>query len=80
MTVVAEIPALKFKFDVHALPPAESDLPHSLTVRESYLEGFDDVAQFFGQHPGQEQDTLFVDGFMAQPAEVDGVAIGSTIS
>src|SRR5208283_4566931 len=80
VAVVAEIPALKFKFDAHALPPAGSDLPHSLTVRESLLDGFDDVAKFIGQHPEQEQDALFVDGFMAQPAEVDGVAIGSAIS
>src|SRR5208282_1178004 len=80
MTVVAEIPALKFKFDAHALPPVGSDLPHSLTVRESYLDGFDDVAQFFGQHAEQEQDALLVDRLVAQPAEVDGVAIGCTIS
>src|SRR5271157_5934178 len=80
VAVVAEIPALKFKFDTHALPPVGSDLPHSLTVRESFLNGFDEVAQFFGQHPKQEQDTLFVGGFVAQPAEVDGVAISSAIS
>ena len=79
MTVVAEIPALKFKFDTHALPPAGSDLPQCLTVRESLLDGFNDVAQFLGQHPEEEQDALFVDGFMAQPAEGDGAPIGGTI-
>src|SRR5208282_5279228 len=72
MAVVAKIPALKFKFDAYALPSTGGDLPHSLTVREFILDGFDDVAQFFCQHPEQEQDALLVDGFMAQTAEGDG--------
>jgi len=32
MAEVTEIPALKFKFDMHALPSFGSDLPHGLAV------------------------------------------------
>ena len=46
--VIAEIAALKFKLDVHALPSLRGDLPLGLAVRESGLNGFDDVAQLFG--------------------------------
>jgi hypothetical protein len=76
VSVVAEIPALKFKFDVHALPPLGTDLPLGFAVRECGLNGFDDVAEFFGDHAKEKDDALFVDRFMAQAAEVDGVAIG----
>ena len=48
VAVIAEIPALKFKFDVHALPSLRADLTLGLAVRKSGLHGFDDVAQFFG--------------------------------
>lgn len=48
VTVVAEIPALKFKLDVHALPALRADLALGLAVRESGLDRLDDVAQFFG--------------------------------
>ncbi len=48
VTVIAEIPALKFKLDVHALPALRADLALGLAVRKSRLNGFDDVAQFFG--------------------------------
>ena len=48
VAVVAEIPALKFKFDQHALPSLRTDLALGLAVRESGLNRFDDVAQFFG--------------------------------
>ena len=76
VSVVAEIPALKFKFDVHALPSFGAYLPLGLAVRESRLNSFDDVAEFFGNDPKEKYDALFVDRFMAQATEVDGVAIG----
>src|SRR5713101_8661804 len=37
MAVVAEIPALKFKFDVHPLPSLRSDLTHGFAVWKSLL-------------------------------------------
>ena len=79
VTVVAEIPALKFKFDVHALPSLGADLPLGLAVRESGLNGFDDVAEFLGNEPKEKHDALFVDRFMAQATEVEGIAIGWAI-
>ena len=75
VAVIAEIPALEFKLDVHALPALRSNLALGFAVRESRLHGFDDVAQFFGDQPKEKHDTLFVDRRMAQAPEVDGVAI-----
>jgi len=79
MAVVAEIPALKFKLDLHALPSFRTDLALCLTVREPSLHSFDHVAQLLGEHPKQEYHALLVDQFMPQPAEVQGVAIDSAI-
>src|SRR5260370_7039834 len=60
MTVVAEIPALKFKFDVHALPSLGSYLPHGLAVGKPRLNPLDHVAEFFGEHPKEKHDALLV--------------------
>ena len=79
MAVVAEIAALKFKFDVHALPSLGGDLALGFAVREAGLNGFDDVAEFLGNEAKEKDDALFVDGFMAQATEVDGAAIGGAI-
>src|SRR5438876_10801029 len=79
MAVVAEIPALKFKFDVHALPTFRTNLALGLAVGEPSLDSFDQVAEFFGKHSKQEYHALLVDRLVAQPAEVHGVAIGRTI-
>jgi hypothetical protein len=50
MAVVAEIAALKFKFDVHALPALGRDLAFGLAIRETGLNGFDHVAQMSRDH------------------------------
>src|SRR5713101_5534430 len=75
MAVVAEIPALKFKFDVHALPTFRSDLAHGFAVGKSLLSRFDRVAHIFRQHSKQQHNTLFVHRFMPEPTEVRGIAI-----
>ena len=54
VAVVAEIAALKFEFDVHALPSLGADLALGLAVRESGLDGFDDVAEFFCDDPEEK--------------------------
>ena len=77
--MLTEIPALKFKFDSHALPSSRTDLPLRFAVGESRLNRFDHVAQFFCHHAKQEHDALFVDRFTTQAAEVEGVAIRGTI-
>ena len=79
VSVVAEIAALEFKFDVHALPALGTYLPLGLAVWESGLNGFDNVAEFFGNQPKEKHDALFVDRFVAQATEVDGVAVGWAI-
>src|SRR5216684_8592248 len=61
MAVVAKIAALKFKFDVDALPALGPDLAFRLAIGETGLNGFDHVAQIFGDHPKKEHDALFVD-------------------
>ena len=75
--MVAEIPALKFKFDVHPLPSLRSDLTHGFAVWKSLLNRFDRVAQIFREHSEKEHDTLFVHRFVPQPKEVRGIAIRS---
>jgi hypothetical protein len=77
--VVAEIPALKFKLDAHALPSFGSYLPHGLAVGEPRLNRLDQVAEFSGEHPKEKDDALLVDRFMSQPAEVRGASVGSAI-
>jgi hypothetical protein len=57
-TVVAVIAALKFKFDVHALPAVGSNLALGLAIGESGLNRFDDVAQFFGDDSKKKDDAL----------------------
>ena len=79
VAVVAEIAALEFKFDVDALPALRGDLALGFAVGEAGLNGFDDVAEFLGDEAKEKNDALFVDGFMAQAAEVDGAAIGGAI-
>src|SRR5262245_19078564 len=75
VAVIAEIPALEFKLDVHPLPALRANLTLGFAVRKSRLHGFDDVAQFFGDQPKEKDDALLVDRRMAQAAKVDGVAI-----
>jgi hypothetical protein len=77
MAVVAKIPALKFKFDMNALPSSRSDLPLCLAVRESCLNSFDRVAQLFREHAKKKYDALLVDRFVAHLVEVHGIAIRS---
>ena len=79
MPMVAEIAAFIFKLEKHTLPLAGSDLALGLAIGKTLLHGFDDVAEFSGDHPKEQHDGLFVDGFMTQPAEVYGVAVKSGI-
>ncbi len=76
MAVVAEIATLKLKFDVHALPAPGRDLTFRLAIGETGLNRFDHVAQIFRDHPKKEHDALFVDRFVAQGREVQGISIG----
>ena len=58
VAVVAEIAALKLKFDVDALPSLRGSLTLGLAVRESGLNRFDDVAEFFGDHAERAEAAL----------------------
>lgn len=78
MAVVAEIAALKFEFDVDALPAARSDLTLGFAIGEARLHGFDGVAEFPGDHAEKKNDALFVDGLVTEAAEIHGLAIGWT--
>ena len=79
VSVIAEIPTLKFKLEVHALPALRADLALGFAVREARLNGFDDVAEFFGDQSKEKHDALFVDRLVAKAAEVDGIAVGGAI-
>ena len=67
VAVLVEILALKFKFDVRALPAARSDQTLGFAVGESLLHRFDTVAKFAREHSKEEHDALFVHGFMQEP-------------
>jgi hypothetical protein len=75
VAVIAEIAAFKFKFDVDALPALRADLALGFAVGEAGLDGFDGVAEFFGDHAEKKHDAQFIDGLVAQAAEVHGPAI-----
>jgi len=75
VAVIAEIAAFKFEFDVDALPALGSDLAFGFAVGEAGLDGFDDVAQLFGDHAEEKDDALFVDWFVTEATEVHGLAI-----
>ena len=79
MAVIAEIAGLEFKFDVDALPALRADLALGFAVGETGLDSFDDVAEFLGDEAEEKDDALFVDGFVAQATEVDGIAVGGAI-
>jgi hypothetical protein len=76
VAVVAEIAALKFEFEMDALPAMRGDLALGFAVREAGLHGFDGVAEFFGDHAEEQDDALFVDGLVAEAAEIHGLAVG----
>ena len=78
VAVVAEIAALKFKFDEHALPSFGSDLAHGFAIGEAGLDGLDHVAEFVGEHAEEEDDTLLVHRLMAEAVEIDGIAMGKS--
>ena len=75
MTVIAEVPAFKFKLDADALPLTGRNLALCFAVREASLNRLDQVTQFPGNHPKKEYDAIFVDRCMPQAAEVYGVAV-----
>jgi len=58
VAVVAEIAALKFEFEMDALPAMRGDLALGFTVREAGLHGFDGVAEFFGDHAERAEAAL----------------------
>jgi len=76
VAVVAEIAALKFEFEVDALPALGTDLALGFAVREAGLHGLDGVAEFFGDHAEEQYDTLFVDRLMTKATEIHGLAVG----
>ena len=80
MAVIAEIPALKFKFDADALPSFGTNLPLGVAVRKSLLNGFDQKAQLFREHSKEENHALFVHRFVTQRVEVCGIAVHGATS
>jgi hypothetical protein len=75
VAVIAEIAGFKFEFDVDALPALGSDLAFGFAIGKTGLDGFDDVAQLFGDHAEEKDDALFVDRFVTEATEVHGLAV-----
>src|SRR5215472_6062515 len=72
--------ALKFKFDMDALPVAAGDFADDLAVREAGLQVLDDESEFSGERAEEKDDAGFVGGGMRhfrqqQRRTVDG-AVG----
>jgi hypothetical protein len=76
VTVIAIVAALEFKFEVDALPALRSDLAFGFAIGKAGLDGFDNVAEFFGHEGEEKDDALLVDGFMAEATEVHGLPVG----
>ena len=79
MAVVTEIFALKFKFDLHPLPAARSNLPLGFAVRKALLNGFDQEAQIVREHSKQQHHALFVHRLMPELREVGGIAVSGAV-
>ena len=79
VAVIAEIAAFKFKFDQDALPALGADLAFGLAIGEAGLNRFHNVAKLAGNHAEEKDDALFVDGFMAESAKIDGTAKGRAV-
>ena len=60
MTVVAEVPASKFKLNPDPLPPVLSDPPFGLAIWKASSYHLDHIAKFMGNHAEQEDNTLLV--------------------
>src|SRR4029077_2127377 len=75
VAVVAEIAALKFEFEVDALPALRTDPALGFAVREARLHAFDGVADFFGDHAEEQHDALFVDRLVAEATEIHRLAV-----
>jgi len=76
---VAEVPTFKLKLDSNSLPFSWINLPLCLAVGITALNGFDQTAKFPRDHAKQDDHAVLVDGFMAQAAKVDWIAVGWTI-
>ena len=74
--MLPEVLALELKFGVDGLSATGSNEAHGFAIREALLRVFDQLAQLFRQLTKGDQ-TLFVDGFVRQPAELSGIALGS---
>ena len=51
---------MSLKFDTHSHPLPVPSLPFAYAVRIGSLDGFDEKAEFPGNHAEQEDDSLFV--------------------
>src|SRR5277367_6486024 len=80
MAVVAEVFAFVLEFDADALPAVGADLALGFAVGESLLDIFDEVAEVFGEHAEEEDNTLFVEGFVPQPGEGSGIAANGAVA
>jgi hypothetical protein len=78
MTVLAKVFAFKLKFDPHWLPLVRSHLALRPTIRESSLNDLNHVAELFGYHSEQEDNTLFVHGLMTKTAKINGIPVDWT--
>jgi hypothetical protein len=65
VVVFAEVFALKFKFDADVLPAGGTDLAFGFAIGKACLNGFDHVAQIFGQHTEEKDDPLFIERLVA---------------
>jgi len=73
--VLPEVLALELKFGVDGPPATGSNEAHGFAIGEALLRVFGQLAQLFRQLAKEDQ-TLFVDGFVRQPAELSGIVVG----
>jgi hypothetical protein len=82
MTMTPKITAQVLDFDTNALPeiPTRVNTTLRFTVWESGLNRFYDKAKLVGYHAKQVNDSLFIDGRMAETPKVKRRAVGDTLS
>ena len=72
VAVVAEIAALKFEFEMDALPAMRGDLALGFAVREAGLHGFDGVASSLATMPKSSTTPCSLTGSWRRPRKSMG--------
>ena len=74
--MIAKISTLKFELNTYPLPLARSNLPFRFAIRETGLNGFDQIAKLFRHHAEKENHSVFINWRVPKATEINWITIG----